>query len=169
MIDPKIVAALNSQINQELTASYVYLAMSAYFEARSLPGFAKWMQGQSDEEQAHAQRLFRYLLDRGGRIELEAIAKPPSGFDSVRAVLDLSLEQEEANTRAIHKLYGLARELDDYATLSHLQWFLDEQVEEEKLFGDVIGRLELAKDDASALLILDQELASGAFGGGDQA
>ncbi|MDX1563884.1 MAG: ferritin, partial [Phycisphaeraceae bacterium] len=130
-----------------------------------LDGFARWMMSQHQEEMAHAMRLFHYVLDRGGSVELDAIEKPQGQFDSVRAVFDAALQQEKQNTESIHQLYTLARSLDDFATQSHLQWFLDEQVEEEKIFDEALGLLDLGKDDPSALLMLNEKL--GQRRGGD--
>lgn len=166
MMDKRLEKAINQQINVELAASYTYLAMAAYFDRQHLDGFGAFMQRQSDEEQVHAHRLFRYLLDRGAEVSLDAIPKPPAKFGSIEEVFRKSLEQEKANTKAIYELYDMAREIKDYATLAHLQWFLDEQVEEEKLMTDILGRLELAGEDKSAMLILDVETSKRGLGTG---
>ena len=160
MMDVKIEQALNAQINLEFSASYSYLAMALYMDAKHLSGFASWMIKQSDEERAHGRRLLRYMLDRGGNVELESVPKPQVEYGSINEVFEMSLEQEKSNTVSINKLYALARDLNDYATQAHLQWFLDEQVEEEKSILDILGRLELAGDDKTALLILDEYLGS---------
>ena len=158
MINQKIEVAINRQINHEMAAAYNYLAMAAYLERRDLAGFAKWMLMQRDEELTHAMRLFTYLLDRGGCVDLAAVQKPQADFDSVQAVFAKALEQERANTASIHELYALAIKLDDYATQSHLKWFLDEQVEEEKIMGEALTHLELVGDDKAALLVLNQQM-----------
>ncbi len=160
MMDVKIEQALNAQINLEFSASYSYLAMALYMDAKHLSGFASWMIKQSDEERAHGRRLLRYMLDRSGNVELESVPKPQVEYGSINEVFEMSLEQEKSNTVSINKLYALARDLNDYATQAHLQWFLDEQVEEEKSILDILGRLELAGDDKTALLILDEYLGS---------
>ncbi len=160
MMDAKIEQALNAQINLEFSASYSYLAMALYMDAKHLSGFASWMIKQSDEERAHGRRLLRYMLDRSGNVELESVPKPQVDYGSINEVFEMSLEQEKSNTVSINKLYALARDLNDYATQAHLQWFLDEQVEEEKSLIDILGRLELAGDDKTALLILDEYLGS---------
>ena len=160
MMDAKIEQALNAQINLEFSASYSYLAMALYMDAKHLSGFASWMIKQSDEERAHGRRLLRYMLDRSGNVELESVPKPQVEYGSINEVSEMSLEQEKSNTVSINKLYALARDLNDYATQAHLQWFLDEQVEEEKSILDILGRLELAGDDKTALLILDEYLGS---------
>jgi len=160
MIDAKLEKAINDQINKELLAWYGYLAKAAYFDGRNLDGFAGFMDAQSREEQAHAHRLIRYLLDRGGSVELKTISPPAQEFGSILDVFKQSLEQEQANTRAIYQLYELAREVNDYATVSALQWYLDEQVEEEKTMSDAVGLLGFAGDDKSALLALNHQFAS---------
>ena len=158
MLDAKIQGALNQQINKELEASYTYLAMAGYFDQQTLTGFSRFMEFQSDEERGHAQRLFRYMLARDGKVELEAIKKPQKAYGSVQDAFALALEQEKENTEGIYNLYDLAREQHDYGTLSHLQWFLGEQVEEEKAMNDVLGRLRLAGENNAALLILDEQV-----------
>lgn len=159
-MDPKIEQAINRQINHELASSYHYLAIEAHFEKENLSGFASWMHVQYEEEQIHAMRLFRYLIDRGGTIDLEAISQPPSDYGKPVDVFRTALELEKQNTRAINELYALAMEVKDYATMTHLHWFLDEQVEEEKIMDEVIGLLEMAGDDRSALLTLNTQLGS---------
>lgn len=156
-IDSKIETALNKQINQEMAAAYGYLAAAAWFDAENLKGFASWMRIQREEELVHSQKVLDYLLDRGGRLELEAVAKPKTQYGSVMEVFQKSLESEQANTRSIHELYRLSVELDDYSTQSFLKWFIDEQVEEERVVADAIGLLEHAGDDKSALLVLNQQ------------
>jgi len=160
MIKHELVKAINNQINVELSASYTYLAMSAYFESKNLTGFARWMKLQSEEETMHADRLYAYLLDRGGKIELEGIAKPVQEFQTSLEVFKLALELEQKNTDAINALYALATKLNDYATKSHLQWFLDEQVEEEKSIEEIIALLEMAGTDMSAILLLNDKLGA---------
>lgn len=158
MISAEVEKALAGQINQEFTAAYTYLAMAAWFDRQSLDGFAHWMQMQYQEENMHGMKLFRYLLDRGGRLELEGIGKPRTDYSSVKEVFEKALEQEQENTRSINKLYELAGAMNDYATISHLQWFLDEQVEEEKSIEDILALLERAGDEPSALLYLNDRM-----------
>ena len=160
MLEQSVEQAINKQINQELYNAYTYLAMSAHFEKVNLAGFATWMFAQYEEELNHAMRLFRYLHDRGGAVELDTIEKPDSSFEEVIEVFQTALEMEMGNTREINELYSLAAEKKDFATLSHLQWFLDEQVEEEKSINDILATLEIAGDDKSALLLLNQQMGS---------
>lgn len=159
-ISKKIEAAINKQINHELMAAYNYLAIAAWFEQENLTGFAKWFMMQRTEELEHAQRLFQYLLDRGGKVALDALPKPKASFTTALAAFKASFELEKSNTRAINALYQLAKAEDDFATLSHLQWFLDEQVEEEKIMSESIALLELAGKDSSALLMLNEKFGS---------
>ena len=160
MLESKIETALNEQINQELDAAHNYLAMSAYLDRTNLSGFASWMKIQHDEELEHAMRLYQYVLDRGGRVELGAIDKPRTDYEDIHEVFRKALEMEKANTASIHALYRLATEQHDFATQSHLQWFLDEQVEEEKIFDEVRALLEMAGNDKSALLMLNEKLGA---------
>ena len=160
MITSEVEQALAAQINQEFTAAYSYLGMAAWFDRESLDGFAHWMQLQYQEENAHAMRLFRYLLDRGGEFELAGIGKPRTEYTSVREAFETALRQEQENTASINKLYELAGNLNDYATKSHLQWFLDEQVEEEKSIEDILALLDRAGDDSSALIYLNDKMGA---------
>jgi len=160
MIHDDLQTALNAQINQELTAAYNYLAMSAYFDAQNLDGFAAWMYLQYEEEQAHAMKFTRYLQDRGGEVELSGIGSPRSEFSDPLEVFKESLYQEQKNTSSINNLYALATKLNDYATQSQLQWFIDEQVEEEKSIEDVIALLERIGDDTAGLLYLNDKLGA---------
>ena len=160
MLNAKIEKALNRQINQEMAAAYNYYAMAAHFEHQNLAGFAAWMKIQRSEELVHAERLFQYVLDRGGRIDLDAVGKPRMDYKNVLEVFEAALKTERDNTDSINELYTQARELNDYATLSHLQWFLDEQVEEEKTFDEAIALLKMAGDDRSALLMLNEKFGS---------
>lgn len=160
MLDPKIESALNRQINAELTAAYEYLAMAAYFEGINLSGFSNWMLKQYQEEQTHAMRLFEYIHARSGRVELEAIGKPPGDFATPKDAFIQALDLEKGNTQAIYELYTLATQIGDYATQSHLKWFLDEQVEEEKLLDEARSLMEIAGDDKSALLMLNEKFGA---------
>ncbi|TVR50533.1 MAG: ferritin [Puniceicoccaceae bacterium] len=147
---------INRQINMEFNSAYSYLAMAAYFESRALQGFAKWMRLQSEEENVHAMKFFDYLHDRGGQVTLLEMPKPRIDFSSPLEVFQVSLDQEEKVTASIYDIYELAHNERDYATVSFLKWFNDEQVEEERSAADMVQRLELAGDNPEALLLLDQ-------------
>ena len=160
MIHAELQTALNAQINQELTASYNYLGMSTHFDNENLDGFANWMLMQHEEEKAHAMKLLHYMQDRGGKVSLNTIPAPISKFGEPLEVFRLALETEIQNTKSINALYELALKLNDHATVSHLQWFLDEQVEEEKSIEDIIALLERIGDESAGLLYLDDKLGN---------
>lgn len=158
-MDDGMRQALNAQINREFEASYVYLAMANFFEREGLDGFAAWMEAQSEEEREHGERILEHLRDRDARVELEGIAAPRQDFDSPLTVLRAALEHEREVTGHIHDLYDRAREIGDHPAEIMLQWFVEEQVEEEKTFGDLVEKVERAGESGSALLVLDAELA----------
>lgn len=153
-----VVEALNEQVRHELYAAYLYLAMMNYFEAESLGGFAHWMRLQAKEELGHAMKLVDFLNDRGARVELQAVDRPPQSFDSPLAVLRAALEHERQVTKKIEAIYDRALEERDYPAQVMLQWFVTEQVEEEKSASDIVDRLERAGDSGGALLVLDEQL-----------
>ncbi|MBI4811485.1 MAG: ferritin, partial [Ignavibacteriales bacterium] len=132
MINKSMQDAINSQINEELYSSYLYLAMAAHFDAINLSGFAHWMKVQSDEERSHAMKFYNYIYDRGGRVSLKTIPQPPAKFKSPLDVFKQVLEHEQKITKLINKLYELAIKEKDYPTEMMLHWFINEQVEEEK-------------------------------------
>ncbi len=158
MISEKVQQALNEQITHEFYASQYYLSMSAHFEQEGFPGFALWMRSQAEEERAHALRIFDFVNDRDGRVILGAVDQPPSDFGSPLEVFEALLAHEREVTALVNALYKLSLDEIDYPTQVMLQWFINEQVEEEKVASDIIDRLRLAGDDKSALLLLETEL-----------
>jgi ferritin len=168
MIDTRLEKALNDQVNKELQAWYSYLSMAAYCKARNFNGFGSYMEGHAREEQAHAHRLMNYVLDRGAKIELQSITPPTTEYASFVELFKRAVEQEKENTRAIYELYELAKEVNDYSTVAALQWFLDEQVEEEKVMTEAMGLIEFAGEDKSALLALNQQFGAQAVTSGDE-
>ncbi len=158
-MNERVLAAFNEQINEELFSSYIYLAMAAHFEAMNLAGFASWMKLQAQEEVEHAMRLFHHINRRGGRVALKGIGEPPSDFGSPLETFEKALAHEEHITGTIHALYEMAREEKDYPAQLELQWFIEEQVEEEENAGGVVELLRMAGDNKGALLMLDRELA----------
>jgi ferritin len=150
--------AINEQIKNELYSAYVYLSMSAWCEAGNLPGFANWMRMQSREEVGHAMRLYDFLLDRGGRVMLQPIEGPPVEFGSPMDVMQQTLEHEQRVTALIEGLYETALKEHDYATQAALQWFITEQVEEEKNASGILEQLRMVGENRTALLMLDMEL-----------
>ncbi len=158
MLSEKMQAALNKQINAELYSAYMYLAMSAYFESEDLPGMAQWMRLQYEEEVTHGLKFFDYIHERRGRVLLEPIEGVPTEWESPLAVFEAALAHEQHVTALINGLVKLAREENDYATESFLQWFVDEQVEEEASADAVVQQLRRVGDSASLLFLLDREL-----------
>ena len=159
MISQSVQNAINDQIKHEFFSSYLYLSMSAYFETLSLPGFASWMRVQSQEEHAHAMKFFDFVNDRDGTVELQAIDQPPGEFQSPLDVFEQALTHERKVTALIHRLYELALKESDYATQTLLQWFITEQVEEEKNATQIVEQLKMTGGEPSSLLLLDRELA----------
>jgi ferritin len=158
---PQVVQdALNKQINMELSSSYAYLGMSAYCELNNFLGSATWMQIQSQEEQGHAMKLYNFLIARGCKVKLEALPAPPGEFASIPHVFECALEQEHAVSESINDLYELAHNERAFAALVELQWFITEQVEEEKSVREIVAKFKMLKDDPSAMLDLDRELGA---------
>ena len=158
-LSQKMQDALNNQIKEELASAYIYLSMAAYCESINMGGSARWMAAQAQEEQAHAMKLYGYIHNRGGRVKLQALEQPPVEFDSVLDVFEKTLAHEQFITGCIHDLYALAVEEKDYASLGILQWFVDEQVEEEKTAADLLDMLKMVGDKGQGLIMLDRQLA----------
>lgn len=156
----KVQAAMNEQMRREFGAYYLYLAMSAWFSERNFDGFARWMRAQAQEEANHAMKLFDYLIDRSGAITLEAIEKPPADWKNVLAVFEAARIHEARVSDGIHRLYALAIAEKDYASQAMLQWFITEQVEEEKTSTHIVETLRIIGDSASGLLLYDRELGA---------
>jgi len=152
----KLEKALNEQLSLELASSYAYLGMAAYFGGTPYSGFAKWMEAQSGEETGHAGKFYKYILERGGKVALKAIAEPKSDYQSPLEVFQASLGHEQRVSASICALYELALADKDYATLSFLKWFLDEQVEEEKNVSEMIAKLEIIGDNKNGLFQVDK-------------
>jgi ferritin len=158
-MDTKLQKAFNEQIKNEFYSAYLYLAMAAYFEAATLEGFAHWMKVQFKEEQNHAMKMFEFLNDRNTKVVLEPIAQPPADFASAGEVFAKVLEHEKKVTALIHKLYETAQKANDNAACVFLQWFITEQVEEEKNAVKILETIKMIKPDSAALIMLDRELA----------
>ena len=159
MISCKLEKALNKHFNMELFSAYLYVAMAAYFEHKNLNGFANWMRMQFQEEMAHAAKFYAYIHDVGGRVELDAIAKPPVDYKSALVVFEDALAHEQTVTKAIYKLMDLALAESHHATSAFLQWFVTEQVEEEKVADDIVKRLQLVGNSPEGIFMMDRELA----------
>jgi ferritin len=161
MLTEKIQQALNDQLNAELQAYYTYLSVSAYFEDQNLKGFAAWMRNHSDEELMHAMKIYDFINARRGRVQLQAIPQPRIEWESALEAFEDALKHEQHVTHLINKLVELATQENDYATHSFLQWFVDEQVEEEAIVDDVIQDLKRVGDYGPGLFLLDRELGGG--------
>jgi len=158
MFSERLQNAINEQINAEYYSAYLYLSMCAYLEDQDLPGMAHWMRMQYEEEVIHALKLFDFMNDRGARVILKGIDTPPSEFGSVLEVFEEVLAHEKKVTGLIHDLYKLALDEGDYPTQSLLQWYIDEQVEEEKSASDVLARVRMVKDFPPGILMIDESL-----------
>lgn len=163
MINEKVGKILNEQINKELYSAYLYLAMSAYFSDLGLLGFAHWMRVQAQEEQGHATLIYDFLIDRGARIVLTSIDTPPNNWGGALNVIEEALKHEVYVTGLINNIITVAEEVKDRATMSYMNWFVDEQVEEEANAQDIISKLKLIGDDKSALYLLDKDLSTRIF------
>jgi ferritin len=164
MISKTIEKAINDQTNLELYSAYIYLSMSAYFTAANLDGFAHWMKLQAQEELGHSLRLFDFVQDREGSVDLGTVKAPPTTWDSPLAACQQALEHERLNTKQINELMKLAFAEEDHATRIFLQWFVNEQVEEEASASKLADRVKMVQDNAGALFILDQELSKRQLG-----
>jgi len=163
MMNEKMTAAINKQINWELYSSYLYFSMAAYFDSINLKGFSSWMRVQAMEEQAHVKKFYDFLTARGGRVILSEIKTPPYEWESPLAVFEEVLKHEQSVTSLINGLVDLSIELKDHASNSFLQWFVTEQVEEEASADDVLQSLKLNTDNPGGLFIVDKELAQRTF------
>jgi len=155
-----VQTAIADQIREELYSAYFYLSAASYFESISLTGFAAWMRQQSQEEIAHAMKFFDFVHDRGSRVALQAIAQPPYEFASPLDAFSQALAHERKVTARINDLYALTVREQDYAAQILLQWFITEQVEEEKTTGQLVEELRMIGDNSSALLLLNNSAAS---------
>lgn len=158
MLAKTVQDALNEQIKHELYSAHLYLSMSAYFESTNLTGMAKWMRVQSGEEAGHANKFFDYVHDRGGRALMTAIDQPPTDFESPLDVFSKALEHERKVTGLINSLYALALKENDYASQAFLQWFITEQVEEEKNATLIVEMLKRIGPSGGGLIHLDRQL-----------
>ena len=163
MINEKLQSAFNDQINKEFYSEYLYLAMKTYFMEQNLMGFVNWFDVQVQEEHAHAMGMFNYLNERGGEINLMAIDKPVFNGKNTLEIFEEVLKHEEFVTSRINALYDVAEEVKDRAAMKFLNWYIDEQVEEEASVSGVLATLRLIGDDKNALLLLDKDLATRVF------
>lgn len=158
---PELSEAFNRQITLEMESSLAYLQMAAWFEAKSLTGMATWMRMQAEEERAHGLKFFEYVLERGNEVNLDTIPGPDtSGFEAPIDVFRTALAQEQKVSAAIAALYDAASDARDAASFPLLQWFLEEQVEEESTVSEIVDQLAMIGDNGAAMLLLDRELGA---------
>ena len=158
MLSKTMQDAFNEQINKELFSSYLYLSMSAFFEDKNLGGMAKWMAVQANEEREHAMKFYDFVIDRGGRVVLKGIEAPKTEWKSNLEIFKEVQDHEAKVTASIYNLYELALKEKDYPSQIMLQWFINEQVEEEKNAAEIVSSLELIDAHGTAVLMLDKQL-----------
>jgi len=163
MLKDNVLEKINDQFNHELASAYAYYAMAAYFEAQSLKGFANWMIKQSQEELVHAHRLYNYIIDKGGQPRFDRAEAPRADWDSPLAVFEDAYRHECLISEKINECVALAATEEDYATTTMLQWFVNEQVEEEATADELVQKLRLIGDNPSALFMMDTELGKRTF------
>ncbi len=158
MISKNLEKEFNKQINAELFSAYLYQSMGAYFSSVNLSGFANWMDVQAEEECMHARKFYDYIIERGGKVKLQAIEEPKSEWNSTLEVFEAAYEHEQKITSLINKLVDIAEEEKDHASKSFLQWFIDEQVEEEASVDEIVQKLKMIGDSANGIFMLDSNL-----------
>jgi len=163
MISEKLQEALNNQINEELFSSYLYLSMSSFFQESDLPGFATWMRVQAQEELTHAMKIFDFIVERGGSVNLKAVKEPVHEWNSPLAAFEAAYDHERHITGCIDDLVDLAREHRDHATEIFLQWFVTEQVEEEASADEIVKKLRMIDGSKNGLFMIDRELGARVF------
>ncbi|AVQ33399.1 H-type ferritin FtnA [Staphylococcus muscae] len=163
MLDKQLLDALNDQMNHEFFAAHAYMAMAAYCDYKSYDGFANFYIEQAKEERFHGQKIYDYINDRGEKAEFKALDTPKVEFDSILQTFEDGLKQEQEVTRRFYNLSEIANDKKDYATISFLNWFLDEQVEEESMFETHIDYLKRIGNDSNTLYLYEKELAARTF------
>lgn len=158
MLTKKLQDALNEQINKEFFAEYLYLSMSAYLESIEMEGFANYFNVQAQEEHFHAMKMFNFVHDKGGRVILKSLKEPKSEYTSVVNVIEESLKHERYVTKSINELMDVAIKENDHSVKSFLEWYVDEQVEEEATISKLLAKLKLIKGEGFGLLTLDNQL-----------
>ena len=163
MLNEKMHSAINDQINAELFSAYLYQSMMAHFDALGLSGFANWMRVQSMEETLHAYKFYDYLIERGAKVTLQPIEGPQTSWASPLAAFEAVLAHEQYVTSRINNLMDIAQEVRDHATVSFLNWYIDEQVEEEATADGICQKLRLIGDNPNGLFMIDTELGARVF------
>lgn len=163
MITKRMEEELNEQINKELYSSYLYLSMSAYCAATGFMGFANWMRVQAQEELAHAMKIFDYIIERGGDAKLAAVNQPDATWINLTNVFEATLKHERFISASINHLMEVAMEEKDFASMSFLNWYIDEQIEEEANADELLKKLQFISEDKNAMLLMDKDLATRVF------
>ena len=163
MISQKLQTALNYQINKELFSEYYYLSMASYFNSKGLDGFENFFLVQVEEERFHAMKMYRFLNERGGRVILSTIDQPKTEFKSPLEVFQLAYEHEQFVTKLINDLMDVAIAENDHAARSFLNWFVDEQVEEEASMETIVNKLKLIGNEGNGLLMMNKEFSGRIF------
>lgn len=163
MINDNVGNIINEQINKEFYSAFLYLSMSAYLADIGLQGFANWTRVQYQEELAHATLMYDFLIDRGYKITLKTVEAPRLDWNGPLEVMEGVQKHEAHVTELINNIYSIAEEAKDRATMSYMNWFVDEQVEEEANAKEIVDKLKLIGDDKSALYLLDKDLATRVF------
>ena len=163
MLSKKLEEAINAQINAEFWSAFMYLSMSAWFENQGLKGMANWMRVQYLEETSHAMKIYDFIISRGGEAKLAAIDAVPTEWKSITEVFEETYKHECLVTEMIHNCYNVAAAEKDHASTNMLQWFIDEQVEEEQNVIEILDQLKLIGDKGQGVYMLNKELASRVF------
>ena len=163
MISKKLEDAINYQINRELFSEYYYLSMASYFSSVGLSGFENFFLVQVEEERFHAMKMYKFLNEKGGKVTLQAIEEPKTEFKSPLEVFELAYTHEKLVSKLINELMDLAITENDHAAKNHLNWFVDEQVEEEDSMDTIVNKLKLIDGEGYGLLMLDKELGERTF------
>ncbi len=163
MISKKLEKAINDQINKELFSEYLYISMQAWFAAQNLDGMANWMDAQGKEERFHAMKFFNYLLERGGKVTLKPIEGPATEFKTPIKAFQAAFEHEQFITKSINDLMDLAIKENDHATRSFLQWYIDEQVEEEASVDKIVNQLKMVGENGHGIMMIDRELGQRSY------
>jgi ferritin len=163
MLTPKLLEALNNQLNRELFSEYLYLGMAGYCYSIDLNGFANFFVVQAQEEHQHAMKIFNYIYDRNGKVVLKNLEAPKMEYNNIVEVFEETFKHEQSVTDSINKLMELAIKENDHATVSFLKWFVDEQVEEEQTVTKILNKFKLIGSEGAGLLFLDSELGKRTF------
>ena len=159
-MNKKVYKVFNEQVQAELYSAYMYLAMSLYLEDKNFKGMASWLKVQYEEERAHAFRLAKFMQERGVKPELLQIDAPPAEYGTPLEVFTKALEHEQYVTSRIHSMYEVAVKEKDYAAMTHLHWFIDEQVEEEDQTREIVDKLKMVGDNMNGLFVIDSQLGA---------